>query len=168
MFDRKKFVADVRSAESITTISEILIAATRNLCDPSHVDEERGDTEILFEDDAISIWHCRFDPSEHVPPHDHQTQAVIGVYQGAELNHFYRPLAASLEHIKTREIHAGDVIVIEPDEIHSVECKSSEPSYALHVYLAKLTEIERSLYDWDSGIAIPMSEAAYNERLRTL
>ena len=44
---------------------------------------------ILFEDQSVSIWHCRFDPGHTVPPHDHQMTAVIGVYSGVECNLFF-------------------------------------------------------------------------------
>ena len=45
-----------------------------------------NDDEVLFEDDTVSIWFVRFVPGLHVPPHDHQTTATIGVYEGAEDN----------------------------------------------------------------------------------
>ena len=48
-----------------------------------------NDDEVLYEDDSVSIWFVRFRPGLHVPPHDHQTTATIGVYEGAEDNHFY-------------------------------------------------------------------------------
>ena len=60
--------------------------------DPQHVQDgiptfEDNDT-ILFEDDTVSIWHCRFMPGYSVPAHDHQMFATIGVYRGAERNDF--------------------------------------------------------------------------------
>ncbi len=120
-----------------------------------------GEEEILFEDDSVSIWYCGFDPHKHVPPHDHQTTATIGVYDGVENNHFYLAGANGLEHKSTRRVEPGDVIAIGPNAIHSVETADDRVSYAIHVYLAPLTTIERSLFDWDSGDAVPFNDDNY-------
>ena len=41
-------------------------------------------------------------------------------------------------------------------------------SYAIHVYLGRLKQVERALYDWDSGVPIPFSDESYArlERVR--
>ena len=115
-----------------------------------------GEEEVLFEDDTVSIWYCGFDPTKHVPPHDHQTHAIIGVYEGAELNHFYLPGDGSLEHRSSKQLNPGDVISLAPNTIHSVETADANISCAIHVYLAPLTTIRRSLFDWDTGSAEPL------------
>jgi len=103
-----------------------------------------NDDEVLFEDDSVSIWFVRFMPGLHVPPHDHQTSATIGVYEGAEDNHFYLREDNRLVHKTTRRVGPGEVIALKPDGIHSVEAADNRQSCGLHVYLAKLTTIERS------------------------
>ena len=55
----------------------------------------------------------------------------------------------------------GDVISLKPDGIHSVEAADGKPSRGIHVYLAKLTQIERSLFDWDSGEPRPFTDDNY-------
>ena len=121
-----------------------------------------NDDEILFEDDSVSIWFVRFVPGLHVPPHDHQTTATIGVYEGAEDNHFYLREAGRLVHKTTRCVGPGDVIALKPDGIHSVEAANGVQSCGFHVYLAKLSTIERSLFDWESGEARPFSDENYD------
>jgi predicted metal-dependent enzyme (double-stranded beta helix superfamily) len=120
-----------------------------------------GEEEVLFEDDSVSIWYCGFDPRKHVPPHDHQTTATIGVYAGRENNHFYTTGKDGLERRSTRSVAPGEVIAIGPQAIHSVETADGEFSYAIHVYLGPLTTIERSLFDWDSGAALPFNDENY-------
>ena len=124
--------------------------------------EFESDDEVLFEDETVSIWIVRFAPGLHVPPHDHQTTAIIGVYEGAEDNHFYLHEAGRLVHKSSRRISPGDVISIKPDGIHSVEAANGEYSCAIHVYLAKLTTIERSLFDWESGAACAFTDENYD------
>jgi len=121
-----------------------------------------NDDEILFEDDSVSIWFVRFVPGLHVPPHDHQTTATIGVYEGAEDNHFYLRESGRLVHKTSKRVEPGDVIALKPDGIHSVEAAHGTQSCGLHVYLAKLSTIERSLFDWESGEARPFTDENYD------
>ena len=125
-----------------------------------------GNDVVLFEDDSVSIHHCRFDPGLHVPPHDHRITAIIGVYEGAELNHFYVAGDTGLELKSTRRIETGEVLSMGPDAIHSVELGSPEASYAIHVYLGNLTTIDRTLYDWETTETYPYSRDKCDELLR--
>ena len=124
------------------------------------------DDELLFEDDSVSIWCVRFMPGRHVPPHDHQTTATIGVYEGAEDNHFYLREDGHLVHKSTRRVEPGDVIALRPDGIHSVEAANGKQSCAIHVYLAALTTIERSLFDWETGEATAFTDDNYDRMKR--
>ena len=101
-----------------------------------------------------------------MPPHDHQTTATIGVYEGAEDNHFYLREAGRLLHKTTRRVEPGDVIAIKPDGIHSVEAANGKPCCGIHVYLAALSKIERSLFDWDSGAASAFTDENYDAMKR--
>jgi len=121
-----------------------------------------SDDEILFEDDSISIWFVRFVPGLHIPPHDHQTTATIGVYEGAEDNHSYLREPGRLVHKTTRRVGPGDVIALKPEGIHSAEAADGVQSCGIHVYLAKLTTIERFLFDWASGEACPFNDENYD------
>src|SRR5210317_2051 len=93
-FELDEFVGQLREAalqdEPVRRVRELMTDAFR---DPAAIaaamPEFENDDEVLFEDDSVSIWFVRFVPGLHVPPHDHQTTATIGVYEGAEDNHFY-------------------------------------------------------------------------------
>ena len=173
-FVLQEFIDEIRAA----ALGEEPVAQVRNLMtqafrDPAAISaampEYENDDEVLFEDDSVSIWFVRFVPGLHVPPHDHQTTATIGVYEGAEDNHFYLREADRLVHKTTRRVNPGDVIALKPDGIHSVEAADGRQSCGIHVYLAKLTTIERSLFDWDSGEARPFNDDNYDlmKRLTT-
>ena len=124
-----------------------------------------NDDEVLFEDDTVSIWFVRFVPGTHVPPHDHQTTATIGVYEGAENNHFYLREPGRLVHKSSKRVGPGEVIALKPEGIHSVEAADNAQCCGIHVYLAKLTTITRSLFDWDSGDASLYTDENY-ERMK--
>jgi len=165
------FVQELRAAaladEPVRRVRELMTEAFR---DPEAVRAAmpafNNDDEILFEDDSVSIWFVRFVPGLHVPPHDHQTTATIGVYEGAEDNHFYLREPGRLVHKTTRRIGPGDVIALKPEGIHSVEAANGEQSCGIHVYLAKLSTIERSLFDWESGEACPFDDDNYDQMKR--
>lgn len=104
---------------------------------------------ILFEDETVSIWHCRFMPGQTVPAHDHQMLATIGVYYGAERNHFFEadPETGGIRRSSEVVLSAGNVLQIGPSAIHAVGCAGDEPCKGIHVYLGALTQIDRSLFE---------------------
>jgi len=170
-FDLDGLVADLRAAAgSDDARREVREIMTRAFRDPASVakaiPEFENDDEILFEDDSVSIWLVRFVPGIHVPPHDHQTTAVIGVFDGAEINHFYLREPGRLARKSARRVAAGDVIALKPDGIHSVQAADGRPSLGIHVYLGPLTRIERSLFDWDSGAPTPFNEDSFEAMTR--
>ncbi len=127
-------------------------------------DGKQGD-EILFEDDSVSIWHCEFAKDVSVPAHDHQLSAVIGVYHGRERNDFFEAApGGGLQRSGQVELGEGDVLSIGPSAIHSVTSIGDGACNGLHVYLGNLTEVERTLFDIDSGAVMRFDDENY-ERL---
>lgn len=123
---------------------------------------------ILHEDKTVSIWHCRFMPGQTVPAHDHQMLATIGVYHGAERNHFFEadPETGGIRECREVVLSAGNVLQIEPNAIHAVGCASDEPCKGIHVYLGALTQIDRSLFDTEKGEQMPFSDENYHRLTR--
>ena len=66
----------------------------------------------------------------------------------------------------TRRAGPGDVIALKPDGIHSVESAEGQVTCGIHVYLAALTKIERSLFDWESGAARTYTDENYDAMKR--
>ncbi len=112
-----------------------------------------GDEEeiMLYEDDSLSLWFCRFNPDVVMPPHEHKMTVHIGVLSGGEKNIMYRRENNELKHIKTKVVHSGEILTLGPDGIHAVTADGDKPSYALHIYEEPLMQVKRSLFDWDSG-----------------
>ena len=166
-FDLDDFVQHLRAAalesEPIKKVRSLMNDAFR---DPAAIAAAmpvfENDDEILYEDDSVSIWFVRFVPGLHVPPHDHQTTATIGVYEGAEENHFYLCESGALVHKTSKRVEPGDVIALKPDGIHSVEAADGKQSCGILVYLARLSTIERSLFDWETGVSSPFTDDNYD------
>jgi len=130
--------------------------------------EYPDDDVMLYKDESVSIWHCRFQPDLLIPPHDHQTMATIGVYKGVEINRFYVRESGKLTHESTRRVVTGDVIAIGPDAIHTVQSDRGQSSCAIHVHIAALTSIDRSLFDWDTGEPCAFTDDNYERLSKTV
>lgn len=129
-------------------------------------DFEDNDT-ILFEDEAVSIWHCRFDPGYTVPAHDHQMFAIIGIYQGTEKNELYKQLAdGQLAKEKEIILNGGDVLQIAASDIHAVSCVGEVPCCGVHVYLGCLTTVDRLLFDVGNGNEMKFTDDNYQRLTR--
>lgn len=170
-FNLDSFITELRGAAEKADASKAIRALMNDAFqDPDAIKAAMsgysGFEEVLYEDDGISIWYVGFNPDDHVPPHDHQIQAFIGVYDGAEKNHFYLVGDSELEHKTTKVVEPGDVIAIGPEGIHSVETANDQHCYGIHVYLGALTKIERSLFDWETGAAEPFNEDSFNQMIR--
>ena len=125
--------------------------------------DDTEDDVILFEDERISIWFCRFQPGATVPPHNHCMSATIGVFQGVERNDLYRRDDAAMPELaESTPIAAGEVVQIAADAVHGVTCISDVPSEAIHVYLGALTRTDRSLFDLDAGAELPFTDENYH------
>ena len=166
-FNLERLVADLRVAALKDNAGEQIDALLRDAVqDPDRIAAGMPafpeDDTILFEDDSISIWHCRFQPGFTVPAHDHQMRATVAVYDGAERNDFYaRTAAGELALERSVEVKPGMVIQIEPDDVHAVGCASTKPCSGIHVYQGKLTTVERSLFDTNRNEAMPFSDENY-------
>lgn len=166
-FDLDQFVYDLRQAASsdaaVSTICGIVEAA---IADPDAVKPALpkfdGDEALLYEDDAISIWHCVYHPGDTIPPHDHQMAAIIGLYDGQERNDFYEADPPGGVR-KSSEVYleAGKTLTIGPSAIHAVACISETSCRGFHVYLGNLTETDRWLFDVDQRQKLPFNETNY-------
>lgn len=153
------FVASVREAVRQDETGDALAKVMADtLADPAAVAKTvppQDEDEIhLFEDEAVSIWSCRFQPDVVMPAHEHKMPAWIGVFAGAEKNIIYKREGGGLEEVRTTVVRPGELLMIGDDQIHAVTAEGPEPSHALHVYLGPLTKIERELFDWESGEAV--------------
>lgn len=168
-FNLDKFIQQLRSAAQQTDArAQVKRIVQEAVSDPETVRQAlpdyAEDDVVLYEDEQVSIWHCRFQPGLTVPPHDHQMTATIGVYQGAERNRFYtRNADGKAQHAQDKVLAPGDVLQFGPTAIHAVASDSPSPTCGFHVYLGKLTTVERSLFDPESGEEMPFTDEAYEQ-----
>jgi predicted metal-dependent enzyme (double-stranded beta helix superfamily) len=155
-------VSDSRAA--IRSYLEELIQNPSTLLAAS--DQLNATETLFFEDDNLSIWHCRFQPGTIMPPHEHLLPVFIACYAGEEKSVLFQSTDAGLDHIGDLSAHAGDVILLDQDAIHAVTANSDRPSEAIHVYLGPLMTLKRDLFDWESGDAVPFTMDAFESMKR--
>ena len=165
--DLGALVTDLRRASmgdaapaAVKQIMEDVFKKPQDICDivPEFIENDT----LRYEDEIVSIWHCRFIPERTTPPHDHQITAIIGIYRGAEHNDIYEMYPdSSLRKTGETVLLAGEVLQMSPTTIHTVSCASIEPCCGIHVYLGELTVVERSLFDMATGNTLPYTEETY-------
>jgi len=170
-FSFEQFVTDARAAvasdKPTDTIRRLLQKAleTPEAIFAENPLEKSADEVMLFEDDTVSVWVCQFDPYTVIPPHEHKMNAFIGVFKGKEKNHFFKNTATGLKYKSTQIIDSGQMTSIGADGLHAVVAEGEEDCYSLHVYTGPLSKVKRSLFDWDSGQAIPFTDENF-QRLK--
>jgi len=109
------------------------------------------DEVMLLEDNTCSIWTCRYHAGVVLAPHEHCMRVHIAVYRGAEVEVHYKREPDRLHHSGNSTVKAGDVVQLGQDAVHAVTADGDGQSHAIHVYEGPLTQIKRSLFDWDTG-----------------
>ncbi|HCH23708.1 MAG TPA: hypothetical protein DE179_05360 [Oceanospirillaceae bacterium] len=165
-FDLQDFVSQAKAAstgpDAYDNIKSMMLQAFTN---PQAVAAAMpplaGTDEVLYEDEHISIWHVYFDPTNVVPPHDHQTQVAIGIHTGIERNFIFQQTTQGLVLETIQDLSPGDTFFLEPETIHAAGAATSAAVMGIHIYMAALTKIDRSLFDWDTGEALSFSDEVY-------
>jgi predicted metal-dependent enzyme (double-stranded beta helix superfamily) len=73
------------------------------------------------------------------PIHNHGAWGLVALISGQEKNTFWRrsPTAKfpdKIEKVSDRIIHAGEIITLMPDAIHSIEALGDEPTISFNIY----------------------------------
>lgn len=171
-FNYTEFVEKIRAAASSKTptksvreeLASTLVSAELK---SSGLPQQDEDEILLFEDDTVSIWSCRFDPKFVMPPHEHKMEVHIGVVSGHEKNIMFRKDDGALKHIKSLIVKPGEVLSIGADALHAVTANGDTHSHALHVYLGPLTKVKRDLFDWKTGAAIDFTMENFESMKRS-
>ena len=153
MFENAQFISQCRDAvrceNSIKAVRSIMQDAVD---DPEGIVDalgtpQKGGIETLYHGDDLTILNIVWAPQMSVPPHNHLMWAVIGIYQGAEDNIFWRKVGDRLEAAGADALRTGDVTTLGVDIVHSVNNPTNTYTGALHVYGGDFFNIVRS--DWE-------------------
>jgi predicted metal-dependent enzyme (double-stranded beta helix superfamily) len=166
VIEARAAVASDKPTQAIRLLMQETLKSKEALVDNNPLEKD-ADEIMLFEDDTVSVWICRFDPYTVVPPHEHKMNAFIGVFKGREKNHFFKNDANGLKYQSTQIIDAGQMTSIGTDGLHAVVAEGEEDCYSLHVYTGPLSKVKRSLFDWNTGEAIEFTDENFRRLKRS-
>lgn len=157
-FSFDAFATEVRTAaagpDPVAATRKVLETALATPAPIIAATDPDEDETLLFEDETVSVWRCRFQPGVVMPPHEHLLDVHIGVYSGGEKNILFSLSGGRLHHEATHVVQQGEVLTLGADCIHAVSADVDVPSDALHIYHGPLTRLTRGLFDWTSGAQI--------------
>jgi predicted metal-dependent enzyme (double-stranded beta helix superfamily) len=162
-FDAAGFVNECRAAvvdvDPVTAVWGVVAAA---IADGTSIDAVLGTEfkrapDILFSSVELTVQRIRWPPGFVSSPHDHRLWAVIGVYNGEELNRLYNRSSDGLKECGRRILPQRGVLVLDAAAIHSVENPARVWTAGLHVYGGDILSVERSAWGPD-GREVPFAE----------
>ena len=144
------------------------LALSRSWLEPKHYsgDAEQGfGIHVLHEepDHTLLVFAAAWLPGRGAPPHNHGTWAVVTGVDGPERNTLWdrvddgsRPGYAKIRKREEAVFGPGDVLVLMPDEIHSVVNESAQVTVSLHIYGYNLNLTKRSEFDPERDLERPV------------
>jgi predicted metal-dependent enzyme (double-stranded beta helix superfamily) len=157
-------VAATTTADPVRAVQEVVEAA---LADRASIDKALGtevkrENDTLFSSANLTVQRILWPGGVFSSTHDHRMWAVIGVYRGEELNHFYERTPNGIAQCGGHAVSAGEMLVLGAEAIHSVENPHRELTAGLHVYGGDIIGIERSAWGPDGReVSFRENSAAY-------
>ncbi|HVT75560.1 MAG TPA: hypothetical protein VHD87_00910 [Acidimicrobiales bacterium] len=119
-----------------------------------------GGITTLYNTADLTVLRVAWTPGIRMVPHDHKVWAVIGMYGGVEDNAFYRRDAErGLAGSGGKQVHAGEVLVLGDDTIHSVANTHQDYAVAIHVYGNDFFAPGRVEWDFETFTERPRDQA---------
>jgi predicted metal-dependent enzyme (double-stranded beta helix superfamily) len=150
--DPRVIVERVRPLACELALSRRWLEEKHYECDPI----QGFGAHLLYEeaDHTLAIFAGAWLPGRGAPPHNHGTWAVVAGVVGTERNTLWtrvdnrtRPGHAELSKEGDRMLGPGDVLLLQPDSIHSVVNETESVTVSLHVYGRHVNHTERSRFD---------------------
>ena len=122
------------------------------------IDERRTDVGravIVHRSDELTILGLDVAAGFVSAPHDHRLWAVVGIYQGAEDNVFYRREPDGIRETGRAVLGEGECLALPADAVHRIANSGAGTMRGLHVYGGDLFATARSEWDDVTGEESP-------------
>ncbi len=156
MFSTEQFIADCRSALQEGSPQDAIKEITkRAVCDAGAVARALGTPTRsgifpLHQSPELTILNVIWAPAMSIYPHDHRMWAVIGVYDGREDNAFFKRTGHGLVLASSKELEAGDTVLLGAPTVHAVTNPLGRFTGALQIYGGDFFKVPRSEFDPDT------------------
>ena len=95
---------------------------------------ERGDFSVIHRDETLTMMNIIWPPGIITEPHNHNSWAVIGIYQGREDNLLWERTVDGIQPAGALTLAAGDTYAMDRDDIHTAFNPSQSLTGAIHIY----------------------------------
>lgn len=127
-----------------------------------------GGEHVVHRSDDLTVMVLDTLPGVLQPPHNHNMDVFIGVFEGCEEQRFWVQSADGVNPTTGRLVEAGEVMALGASAIHAISAPTHLPARAVHVYLGDIYGVERSVFDPDSLEAHPMGDERYDDFCRAV
>ena len=125
-----------------------------------------GGEAVLHQAEDLTVMVLDTLPGVIQPPHDHEMNAFIGVFEGCEEQRFWTRTGDGVEATTGRVLEAGEMVALGERAIHAISSPPGQAARAVHVYLGDIYGVERSVFDPETMAEHPMTSARYDEFCR--
>ena len=156
MFKREEFISKCKELVKLEGgHKKIKSLLQESLLDTGQVIKELGEPDsagldILYRADDLTILNFVWAPNMELHAHNHNIWAIIGIYSGVEENTFYIRKNGTIVKQNSKNLEAGDVVMLGEDVIHSVRNPTDAATGGIHVYGGDFVAVMRSEWDMDS------------------
>ena len=136
---REDFIEAIKAAHETGGANRVRETLARFLADwqgpPPWIGAlERGDFSVIYRDDALTIMNIIWPPGIITEPHNHNSWAVIGIYQGREDNLLWARDGDGIKPVGALTLSAGDTHAMSREDIHTAFNPSQSLTGAIHIY----------------------------------
>jgi len=152
MSDKNDFIEAIRRANDTGGQEAVRASLAEALArwdgpPPWQENTDSGEFSVLYRDEALTIMNIIWPPGVITEPHNHNSWAVIGIYQGREDNVLWKRDGDDIVPAGALTLAAGDTYAMPRDGIHTAYNPSGQMTGAIHVYQGDFLETEKS--EWD-------------------
>jgi len=122
-----------------------------------------GGEHVIHRSDDLTVMVLDTLPGVLQPPHNHNMNAFIGVFEGCEDQRFWARSTNGIVPTPGRRLEPGQLMPLGVQAIHAISAPAGRPARAIHVYLGDIYDVERSVFDPESLAEYPMTDARYDE-----
>ena len=125
-----------------------------------------GGEHVVYRDQDLTVIVLDTLPGVVQPPHEHNMNVFIGVFEGCEEQRFWKRTDDGIVAAPGRSLEAGDILSLGVQGIHAISAPIGQPARAVHVYLGDIYDVEHSVFHPNSLIEHPMTSERYDEFCR--
>lgn len=152
MSPRETFIETIKSAHAEGGVTRVRAALAGFLSEWDGPPEwigpiEGGAFSVIYRNETLTIMNIIWPPGVITEPHNHNSWAVIGIYQGREDNLLWQRDGDALKPAGALTLAAGDTHAMSADDIHTAFNPSQALTGAIHIYEGDFLTTPKS--EWD-------------------